>query len=119
VRLYRVEFLHSLGQNENPPRLGLCQLTPATDIPPDKAMCKECQRRHRKTDVGQVYEHVFPNRPLRSEDEPRSYSGVDDFVAQLTAGNFKKSVTGTMAGDQVIGIDLFQGRDDLSAVIVP
>ena len=57
--------------------------------------------------------------PLRSEDEPRSYSGVDDFVAQLTAGNFKKSVTGTMAGDQVIGIDLFQGRDDLSAVIVP
>jgi hypothetical protein len=33
VWLYRVEFLHSLGQNENLPRSGSCQLPPAADIP--------------------------------------------------------------------------------------
>jgi hypothetical protein len=38
VLLYRVEFLHSLGQNENRRFSGLCQLPPAVDMPSHELM---------------------------------------------------------------------------------
>jgi hypothetical protein len=41
---------------------------------------------------------------------------VDDFIAQLIAGEVVEPISGTMAGDQVFRIDLVQSRDDLSDV---
>ena len=55
---------------------------------------------------------------LGSEDEPGSHGRVNDFVTQFIAGEVVEAISGAMAGDQVIRIDLLQGRDDLSNVVV-
>jgi hypothetical protein len=39
LRPNQISFLHGLGQNENPPRSGLCQLRPGADIPAYEPMC--------------------------------------------------------------------------------
>jgi len=52
-------------------------------------------------------------RPLRSEDEPGSHGRVNDFVAQLITSEVVEPISGAMAGDQVIRIDVLQGRNDL------
>jgi hypothetical protein len=43
---------------------------------------------------------------------------VNDFIAQFIAGEVVEAISGAMAGNQVIRIDLLQGRDDLSNVVV-
>ena len=43
---------------------------------------------------------------------------MNDFVAQLITGEVVKPISGAMAGDQVIRIDLLHGRKDLSDVVV-
>jgi hypothetical protein len=35
-------ILGTAGQNENPALTGLCQLSPATDMPPHALMCEKC-----------------------------------------------------------------------------
>jgi hypothetical protein len=55
---------------------------------------------------------------LGSEDEPGSHGRVNDFVTQFIAGEVVEAISGAMAGDQVIRVDLLQGRDDLSDIVV-
>jgi hypothetical protein len=55
---------------------------------------------------------------LCTEDKPRSYGRVNDFIAQFISGEVVEAISGAMAGNQVIRIDLLQGRDDLSHVVV-
>ena len=40
-----VQFPGPTRQNENPPHSGLCQLSPATDVPLHEATCERCQCR--------------------------------------------------------------------------
>jgi hypothetical protein len=51
--------------------------------------------------------HLYRSRAaLRFEDEPGSNSGVDDFVAELITSEVVEPISGAMAGNQVIRIDL-------------
>jgi len=63
---------------------------------------------------------AFRRLLLRSgpENKPRSDGGMDDLVAHLIAGDFEKPIPGAMPGNEIVGIDLLERRDDLPDVVV-
>src|SRR5437763_9987377 len=111
MRLYRVEFLHSLGQNENPSLAVACQLWPTADKPPPEPCSVEC---HNRTHAMQQttlhgYNHFVVTAwhpPFAERDLWKICRGLPDQSA-LTPANFTTlphfSVSSTMSLPKSLG----------------
>jgi hypothetical protein len=62
------------GQNENPPISGLCQLSPAADVPPHEAICE----RYQLQSLAGVIDHfVGEGVQFQRDVEPERLSGLE------------------------------------------
>src|SRR5262245_60300761 len=60
----------------------------------------------------------FAVNTSRFENEPCSDGRADDLLGHLGTQKVIESLASTMTGYQIFGFNLFEGRDDLSNVVV-